>query len=354
MGAWARRDQQDAAGKGMQMTKPVLPGLRRRILGALGAAAMVSWVPSPARGSEGRGVRRIGVLIWGGNPMPEALVREHWANLMAARGHAAGRELDFEFRFSWNQQVAMLAPLATELVLARPDALLGLPVVSVKALSEATSTIPIVGLVGDPVMQGYSDAIGRPTRNVTGVADRAFEVIANMVELLQILMPRLVRFGIVGQTGFSDRREFHRLFGDVVRKAGLEPVSFFVSQAAELVRALQSMPRNGIGAAWHFHGNGFLDKESLAKLAQDSHVALVDAWQGIVPAGGLLSYSAEVGDRSTVMAGQLDRILRGTPVREVPFHLPTRFRLEINSKTATALGLAIPPELLLRADKVYN
>lgn len=114
------------------------------------------------------------------------------------------------------------------------------------------------------------------------------------------------------------------------------------------------MPGRGIAAAWHFHGNRFLDKDALAALALRHRVALGDFVAGIVAAGGLLSYSAVINDLGTILAGQLDRLLRGTPVRDVPFHLPTKFLLEVNRKTAAALGLEIPRELLLRADRVYE
>jgi putative ABC transport system substrate-binding protein len=135
---------------------------------------------------------------------------------------------------------------------------------------------------------------------------------------------------------------------------GVEPVSILVSGRDELIAAFESMPGRGIAAAWHSYGNGLLDKDALAALALRHRVALGDFGRGIVPAGGLVSYSAVMDDLGTILAGQLDRLLRGTPVRDVPFHLPTKFLLEVNRKTAAALGLEIPRELLLRADRVYE
>jgi putative ABC transport system substrate-binding protein len=139
-----------------------------------------------------------------------------------------------------------------------------------------------------------------------------------------------------------------------VQGVGVEPVSTFVSSKQELIRVFESMPRRGIGAAWHWYGNGFLDREPLAQLALAHRVGLGDFVQGIVEAGGLLSYSASLVDRDRLLAEQLDRILRGAPVRDVPFQLPTTMRLEINRKTAAALGLSIPPQVLVAADRVYG
>jgi putative ABC transport system substrate-binding protein len=193
-----------------------------------------------------------------------------------------------------------------------------------------------------------------PTRNLTGVADRYPELAAKMMETLKAVMPGLARFAILGPGNLPGSNEFTRYFEEAVAGVGVEPVSTFVSSREELIGAFESMPARGIGAAWHWYGNGFLDREPLAQLALAHRVALGDFVPGIVEAGGLLSYSASLADRDRLLARQLDKILRGTPVRDVPFQLPTNLWLEINRKTAAALGLSIPAHVLVRADRVYD
>jgi putative ABC transport system substrate-binding protein len=335
------------------MAGTIGPG-RRQAIRALAVGVWAMGLPAPVAIAAIRGrPLRVGGLRWGGDPAMEPQVREYWAKQMRALGYSPGKDLEFDWRSS-GVDFARLHTLAAELVRRRPDALLGLPVVSVKALSEATASIPITGLVGDPVRQGYTGRIGRPTRNVTGVADSAPELIAKMAEMLKAMMPGLSRFAIVSPTRISGPRDVMRMFEEAVRNVGVEPVSILVSGRDELIAAFESMPGRGIAAAWHSYGSGFLDKDALAALALRHRVALGDFGRGIVAAGGLVSYSAVMDDLGTILAGQLDRLLRGTPVRDVPFHLPTKFLLEVNRKTAAALGLEIPRELLLRADRVYE
>jgi putative ABC transport system substrate-binding protein len=110
----------------------------------------------------------------------------------------------------------------------------------------------------------------------------------------------------------------------------------------------------GIPAAFTPFSAGFFpDKESIARLAMESRVAAVDVSSGLAPAGGLLTFSS-VMDLTRTMAEQLDKVLRGTPVRGIPFQQPTKFRLVVNRKTAAALGISLPAEVLLRADKVID
>jgi putative ABC transport system substrate-binding protein len=206
----------------------------------------------------------------------------------------------------------------------------------------------------DPVRQGYTQSVSRPTRNLTGVADRFPELAAKMMEALKAIVPGLARFAILGPGNLPGADEFTRYWKEAVEGVGVEPVVTFVLSREELVHAFESMPARGIGAAWHWPGNGFLEAEPLAQLALAHRVALGDFVQGIVKAGGLVSYSAARHDRDRLLAEQLDKILRGTPVRDVPFQLPTKTWLEVNRRTAAALGHSIPAHVLVRADKVYD
>jgi putative ABC transport system substrate-binding protein len=139
------------------------------------------------------------------------------------------------------------------------------------------------------------------------------------------------------------------------RGVDMEPRVRRVADRTEFEAAFRAFRGQGVTAAispyWFLY---FEDPKVLTRLALDCRIALVDQIQPIAGAGALLSYQADYREITRRMAVQIDKILRGVPLREIPFEQPTRFRLEINRATARALGLAIPPELLLLADKVHD
>jgi putative ABC transport system substrate-binding protein len=309
----------------------------------------------PARAVAADSLPRIGALMWGHGRAPDELQhRKTFARLMASHGYAEGKDIAYEWAYA-GQDAARLPSLAAELVRMNPRALLGMGSLATRALSKATSAIPIVGSVGDPVTEGYTETVGRPVGNVTGVSDLYPEIAAKMMQLLKSIMPELARFGIVAPRGLSITDEFVGYHERAARRVGVEPVTTLVTSRDEIVRAYSMMRRQGIAAAYTPFSAGFFDdKAAIARLALESHVAAVDLYPGLARAGGLLSFSAILEDMDAQMAQQLGRILGGAPVREIPFHLPTKYWIAINRKTATALGLSVPLELVLRADRIYD
>jgi len=328
--------------------------LQRRLLVAGGACALVACGSVFAqRGTGLSRVSRVGSLRWEPDDAQEQRIREGWVKAMTNLGHSGDSRISWDWRYAARSAEA-LQPYAAELVALKPDALLGLGSLPVRALAKATTTIPIVGAVGDAYKEGYTRALGRPMANVTGAAVAYQEVAHKMMEQLKLVMPRLARFGIVAPANLSITAEFVEYHEAAARGIGVEPVTMLVTSRAEAERAFRSMAGQGIKAAFTPPSAGFFpDLESIARLGLECGVALVDVAPGLAPAGGLLTFSS-VMDMNKILATQLDRILRGTPVGDLPFQLPDKFRLVVNRKTATALGISIPAEVLVRADRVIE
>lgn len=326
---------------------------RRRILIGASTAALLLCGPARAQKARAHGISRVGALMWEPETSQSDRYRARLAGLMESLGHAGDTRIDWQWRYA-GRVIDRLPVHAAELVSTRPDAFVAPNSLTVRAAAQATTSIPIVGVVGNPFKEGYTHAIGRPVANVTGISGAYQEVVHKMMEHLKLVMPGIARFGIVAPAGLSITAEFVEYHEEAARSVGIAPVTTLVTSRGEAERAFLAMRGLGIPAAFTPFSAGFFpDKESIARLALESRVAVVDVSPGLATAGGLLTFSG-VMDYTRTLAEQLDRVLRGTPVREIPFQQPTKFRLVVNRKTATALGISLPAEVLLRADTVIE
>jgi putative ABC transport system substrate-binding protein len=221
------------------------------------------------------------------------------------------------------------------------------------ALARATSTIPIVASMGDPVGEGLAKTLAKPGGNVTGVALASPEIYAKTFDLLKAIIPG--SWGLAFVEG-----ELAQHAGSLARavEAGarlsavpVHRMRFVGRSAAEVDRLLAALPARGIRAisAWGpIPGHPEDEFEWLTRYG----LVHVPSSEESVARGALLAYDAE-GDEGR-QAAQLAMILRGTPPGEIPFELASRFRLVINAKAARALGFTVPPSMLMRADMVYE
>jgi putative ABC transport system substrate-binding protein len=248
--------------------------------------------------------------------------------------------------------VKHLAPTIEREVLAlKPDVILTLGSRMAKGTHLATRTIPIVVSVSDPVDLGLAASLARPGGNVTGLAQGLAETSVKTMEMMKLIVPRLARVAI-----FHDPRPLAvRGAGHYERAAksvGLEPVMLTSMDPAELVRLLRSVPAMRIQAGFWASGAG--EEEEIAREAIAARVPLFGTQEPFVEVGLLASYEAFDPVPSARLAAIVEQILRGTDPGTIPFQFPRQFRLVINRRTASALKLAVPPDLLLRADRVID
>jgi putative tryptophan/tyrosine transport system substrate-binding protein len=322
----------------------------RAALSLLIAAALVPASPACAAGPPlaRRGVPRVGVLLPGPRPPDSSPVVEALREL----GWAEGRTIRFESRYAdWRPE--RLAGLALELVRLDVDVILATNLQAAQAAKRATATIPIVMLAGaDPVARGLVAAPDRPGGNVTGVRLTTADVVGRQVEVLKQLKPVLTRLAVLwdGALGRFDPSREAQLQSGV---AGVQLVPVEVRGPIDFERALASAVAADAGAVTLVEGPMFLThRRRLAEAALRRRLPAVAMSPEFAEAGFLLASGPNEAEIWRRVARLVDRILKGARPATLPLERPERYDLIVNLKTAAALGLVAPPELLARAEVI--
>jgi putative ABC transport system substrate-binding protein len=277
------------------------------------------------------------------------------ANLMrglAQRGYVLDRNLTFERRgaqFHFDQ----LPKLVDELVASRVDVIVPTCYPAAAAAQQGTKTIPIVSTGSASV--GLINSLSRPSGNLTGMSDVAAELSAKRLELLKEAMPQLRHVAMLynaGDLSMTRRYQESRTAAEVL---GLTVQPLPVSEPEGFDEAFAAMTREPPGGLFMVtDALTFLNRRRVFEFAAEHRLPAIYEFGSLVRDGGLMSYGPDMGEMQDRVAGLIDRILKGAKPAELPFEQPTRFRFSINLKTAKALGLTIPPSLLLRADEVIE
>jgi putative ABC transport system substrate-binding protein len=300
---------------------------------------------------------RIGVLS--SYPPANAGAAASWSSFyaeLASRGWVQGRNLAVEGRYTEGHPERDAA-FAEELVAARVDLILATNSGAVAAARRATSSIPIPIVmvnVSHPVEAGFVASLARPGGNVTGVTNQASDMQGKFVELLRAVRPATTRIGVVWSPDNAGSALAFRDVQAVARGQGLALLSLPVERPADLQALLTGALRDGVQALIVHPTPAVVPAWRQIQAWAVEHRVLTLGQAQWVREGFLLSYWANTPDLFRIGATFVDRILRGAAPAELPIEQPTRFELVVNVKTATALGLTIPPSLLLRADEVIR
>lgn len=220
----------------------------------------------------------------------------------------------------------------------------------------ATRSIPIVMLYGSaPVEVGFVTSLARPGGNVTGTAWSHPEWTPKMAELLKELKPSIVNLAIVRNPDFPGMKLYGRELDRTAPAMGLRLTYFDVTRAAQLTDALKRVAASRPDA-FMFAQDPVLAPgiPELAAFARDRKLVSIGSAGGWAGQGGLLSYAPNAREIARRMVTYIDRILRGAKPSELPVEQPTKYDLEVNLKTARAIGVQVPDSLLLRADRVIE
>lgn len=271
-------------------------------------------------------------------------------------GWIEGHTIHIEYR--WAEGVASRLPrLADELV--RQDVvLLVVPVTqAIQAAKNATRTIPIVMVAAnDPMADGFVNNFGRPGGIITGLSfDPGPELSSKQVDLLVHAIPHLSRLAVlVNPTNATHGRMTESTRG-AARALNLHVDFVDIPSPREMPAALDTALKRSPGAVLvHSDGMLFSSRNHIVELAAKHRLATMFPWREAAEAGGLLAYGANLSENFRRAASFVDRLLRGAKAADLPVERPTKFELVVNLKTAKALGLTIPPSLLLRADQVIE
>jgi putative ABC transport system substrate-binding protein len=327
--------------------------LRREFIPLLGGAA--AW-PLAARAQQDTRVRRIVWLPPGAENDPRAkTIGSAFTQALANLGWTVGRNVRMDLRW-YGDDINRIGVVAQELVGLQPDIILITSIPATVALQRETRTIPIVFAgTTDPVATGIVARLNRPGGNVTGFAGTEATLGGKWLELLSEIAPGLKRAAIMFNPDLPPVSAYMPSFETAARSLKVTPITAPVHSDAEIEAAVIALGREpGGGLVVISEGFTSAHRAPIIMAAARNNLPAVYAGSTPVREGGLLSYGVDTVDIFRRAATYVDRILRGEKPGDLPVQLPTKFEMVVNRKTATALGLAIPLSILLRADEVIE
>jgi len=323
---------------------------RRKFITLLGGAA--AW-PMAARAQQRERVRRIGVLMAYDENDPVAKTYfSAFMQALADLGWTVGRNLQILLRWG-GDDINRMRALAQELVGLQPDIIATTSTAATAALQRETGTFPIVFVsVADPVASGLVPRLNQPGGNITGFANYEATLGGKWLELLSEVAPGLKRAAIMFNPDIAPVSAFVPSFETAARSLKVVPISAPVHSDAEIETATIAFGREpGGGLLVPAGGFMFLHRAPIISAAARNNVPAVYSQSDFARDGGLLSYGPDFVDIYRRAATYVDRILRGDKPGDLPVQFPTKFEMVVNLKTAKALGLMVPPSILLRADE---
>jgi putative ABC transport system substrate-binding protein len=319
-----------------------------------GAAA--AW-PLAAQAQQPERTRRLGVLMGYPENDPEVNLRlAAFKERLAALGWAEGRNLKIDVRWTV-ADVNRESAFAKELVALQPDVILSVTTPVTAALQRETRTIPIVfTVVVDPIGSGFVKTLARPGGNITGFLNLEASMVEKWLQLLKEIAPRVTRVAAMFNPRTAPYAKYYlQPLKAAAAKLGVEVLIATVNSELEIDQIITGLGRKS-GSGLIVLADSFmtLHRRSIIQFAARSKIPAIYWSSAMVKDGGLISYGVDSIDLYSRAAPYVDRILRGAKPAELPVEQPTRFELFVNLKTAKALGLTLPPTLLLRADKVIE
>ncbi len=296
------------------------------------------------------GMHTVGVLT----PHREDAAYPVFFETLRQLGYPEGRNLRLLVRSAeWKHD--RLPALAAELVAARPDVIVAINTPGARAAIQATQHIPIViSLVGDPIGTGLVSNLARPGGNVTGISTMTGELASKRLSILKELVPGTKRIAVlfnpVDPVTGPQMRDTERA-APVLR---VEVRFFPVQGARALPETFEQMLAWRADAALWLSGQANAFQPGTIELAAKHRLPVMVTQRVDVEAGGLISYFPDYAELFRRTAMYVDRILKGAKPSDLPVEQPKKFELAINLKTARVLGLAVPPLLLLQADRVVE
>jgi putative tryptophan/tyrosine transport system substrate-binding protein len=325
---------------------------RREFIAGLGAAA---W-PLAARTQQAERMRRIGVLTPGDENDPLAKTEvSTFTQALADLGWTEGRNVRMDFRWAGGD-INRVRAFSQELVGLLPDIIVAISTPVAAALQRETRTIAIVFVsAGDPIATGIVARLDRPGGNITGFVFLEASMGGKWLELLSEIAPGLKRAAIMFNPDTVNASLYLPSLEAAARSFKVIPITAPVHSDVEIETAINALGREpGAGLVVIPDVFTLVHRATIISAAARNNVSAVYWESEFARDGGLLSYGVHEVDTWRRAATYVDRLLRGARISDLPVQYPTKFHLAINLKTATALGLTIPPSLLAVADEVIE
>jgi putative ABC transport system substrate-binding protein len=327
---------------------------RREFIGLIGGAA-AAW-PRAARAQQSDHIRRVGILI--NDHENDADVQ---AQLIAFKQEldrltwSDGRNVRFDIRFSQGD-LDQMQELAKAMIASQPDVILVHTTPFVAAVQKETRMVPVVFVnASDPVGSGFVASLPRPGGNITGLLLYEDSIVGKWLEMLKEIAPRTERVAFIANPKVSTYDYFLKVAKQVAQSLAIELVPSPVDTPADIQRAVESIARTpNAGLLFPANVASNANRGLIIALAAQYRLPAVYAFRYITANGGLMSYGVDQTDLFRRAASYVDRILRGEKPADLPVQAPTKFETVVNLKTAKALGLTVPPGLLVGADEVIE
>jgi putative ABC transport system substrate-binding protein len=326
---------------------------RRDFIAGLGGAA--AW-PLVARAQQRERMRRIGVLTpFDENDAQQKRRLSAFTQALAGLGWTDGRNVRMDVRYA-GADINRIRALAQELVGVQPDIIVAGGGTVTVALRRETRTIPIVfGSLNDPVASGLVERLDRPSGNITGFGGLEATQGGKLLELLSEIAPGLKRAAIMFNPDEAPVSAFVTSFEAAARSLKVAPITAPFHSDVEIETAIIALGREPGGGLVVMPDIFMLaHRAPIISAATRNNVPAVYGMSDFAKDGGLLSYGPDLADIFRRAASYVDRILRGAKPGDLPVQLPTKFEMVVNRKTANALGLEVPPSIMLRADEVIE
>ena len=324
---------------------------RRGFLGGLAGALL-----APSARAQPVSTRRVGFIYFASRQAAlESGRYPAFVQGLREAGLVEGTNVEIFARFA-DGDSARVAQIVAEALRANLDVIVAAGSQFYLALRDARSTVPVVVTVGpDPVGLGIAASIAQPGGVFTGLTDGADSLVPKQLELIGEAVPRLARVGaLINPTNHSHRSQARRLAA-ACRNIGITYMDADAGAASTLVPAMASLAKGRVQALILFGDTLFTAAlPTIAREALDRRMASLYLVSLYPEAGGLMSFGPDLNDNFRRAGTFVDRILKGARPGTLPFEHPSKYELVINRRTAVALGLALPPSLAARADRVIE
>jgi putative ABC transport system substrate-binding protein len=337
------------------MKRTSLPLQRREFITLLGGAA-AAW-PVTSRGQQQGRTAYVAVFSYSKENDPAAKsYNEAWLKRLSEFGWSQGRNLKIAYRYTGGN-ADLIRQYAAELAASDVDVVLVAGASHIRPLQQVTRTLPIVFVeVSDAVGAGFVQSLARPGGNATGFTHFEFDISGKWLELLKQIAPNMTRTAVLrdsrnpaGNAQFGVIQALARTHG----VAEVRPVD--LQGPSEIERAIMEFARepNG-GLITTPNSLAIINRELIIDLAARYKLPAIYPFRFFAESGGLLAYGPDVADQYRRAAAYVDRILKGVKPGELPVEQSTKLDLILNVKTAKALGIEVPAQLLARADEVIE
>jgi putative ABC transport system substrate-binding protein len=300
-----------------------------------------------------RKVPHVGYL-WLGAEGSDLRVRPGFRQGLRELCYHEGHDIVIEYRNA-DGSIERLRELVAGTVASKVDIIFVPSLIVAEAVKRATSTIPTVAFVGDPLASGLVDSLARPVGNITGFSGMVPDYGGKLVQLLREVVPNTTRAAVLWNPLNASSRELVEVVRDAAERIGLNILQHELRGPADFTIAFDAITKQQPDALivdtdilLVVHRRSIVDYAALRRLPA------VYGLREFTDDGGLMSFGADTFEIARLAAGYVDKIVKGAKPADLPFQQPTKFELVINLKTAKALGLTIPPNLLVRADEVIE